>query len=457
MVAFLRKLSLNFKTYFILFAVFLIYLSRKFPIQIPITDDWLYLELGSHQSSIFSNSLFELVGGHQQVLTKITVWLVGFMPGNYIQNLVIFNIFFALSGFYFLLVSQLKTKPRSKTSLVTIVAVIMLFNLKPLYLYFSATGLGLCQCVFLFGIYFYARSIKESRKSNLLIVLALFLAPFSTGMGLALPIAHTLYITYKLLRNTNNFGRQDFRIAIIICVSIFISYVIPTYLGNINVRTPLSKVNNFSNLLVIFENPLYFFTFLITLVGNPLVPSSRFDPILPFALGVIVLMIFIFLVIRGIGFSKLLHTIMSNKNPFLTGFVFISIIASFRGTNQFMSVNTAAPRFVFGSIFLLLGMFVMVAENYSFAQKQQDKVLPLLFILIMSFSLAGIKTGAEWLNVRSSQSKEIYACIIAPEFSVNQCMSVADVIRETDSKDKDLENDVNLLRIYFEKRKIIQS
>lgn len=454
-MAFLQKLSLNLKTYFILFAVFLIYLSRRFPIQIPITDDWLYLELGSHQSSIFNNSLFELVGGHQQVLTKITVWLVGFMPGNYIQNLVIFNVFFALSGFYFLLVSQLKARANSSTSLLAIIAVIMVFNLKPLYLYFTATGLGLCQCVFLFGIYFHARSIEESQKSNWLIMLALFLAPFSTGMGLALPIAHSLHIIYKLLRNTNNFGRQDVRITIIICISIFISYVIPTYLGNINVRTPLSNVNSFSNLLVIFENPLNFFAFLITLVGNPLVPSSRFDPLLPFALGVIVLMIFTFLVIQGIGFSKLFHTIMSNKNPFLTGFVFISMITTFRGSNQFMSVNSAAPRFVFGSIFLLLGMFVMVAESYSFALKRQDKVLPLLFIVIMSFSLTGIKTGAEWLGVRSSQSKEIYACILAPEFNVNQCMSAADVIREADSKDKDLENDVNLLRIYFEKQNII--
>jgi hypothetical protein len=74
-----------------MFAIILIYLSRRFPIQIPITDDWLYLELGSHQSSVLSKSLFELVGGHQQVLTKITVWLAGFIPGSYIQNLVIFK------------------------------------------------------------------------------------------------------------------------------------------------------------------------------------------------------------------------------------------------------------------------------------------------------------------------------------------------------------------------------
>ena len=233
-----------FKFYFIVFAFCLVYLSRKFPIQVPITDDWVYLKLGTHQSTIFSKSVFELESGHQQVLLKITVWLVGFIPGNYIQNLVIFNIIFALSGFYLLLVSQFAVKYRSVTPFIATITTIMVFNLKPLYIYMSATGLGFCQSILLFGIYYYARNIQESKKSNFLIALSLFLATFSTAMGLALPIAHFLHIIHKSLWTRKNFSRKDFQLVAIISLGIFISYIVPIHGENFNIRTPANGTNS---------------------------------------------------------------------------------------------------------------------------------------------------------------------------------------------------------------------
>jgi hypothetical protein len=244
------------------------------------------------------------------------VWLAGFMPGSYIQNLVVFNIFFALTGFYLLLVSQYAYKSKNINPTFAILALLVVFNLKPIYLYMSATGLGLCQSVFLFGIYYYARNLQSSRKSHILILLSLFLAPFTTGMGLALPIAHSLHLIYKFISNRKNFIRNDVWVVVIINLSLVLSYAIPIYGGNVNIRTPSSGTNSYTNVLMIFEDPLNFLTFLIALVGNPLVPSSRFDPLFPFALGVVVLALFFILIYRSIGFSKLLQTIMINKNPF---------------------------------------------------------------------------------------------------------------------------------------------
>ena len=36
----------------------------------PVTDDWLYIPWGSHQLSPGNVSDFELVAGHQQIITK---------------------------------------------------------------------------------------------------------------------------------------------------------------------------------------------------------------------------------------------------------------------------------------------------------------------------------------------------------------------------------------------------
>jgi hypothetical protein len=448
---FLRKQGFNLKIYFVSFAVLLIYLSQKFPIQIPITDDWLYLELGSHQSSILSNSLFELVGGHQQVLTKITVWLAGFMPGSYIQNLIVFNIFFALYGFYLLIVSQYVHKSKTIDPIFTILSIVLVFNLKPIYLYMSATGLGLCQSVFLFGIYYYARNLQRSRKSQILIALSLFLAPFTTGMGLALPIAHSLHLIYEFISKRKNLNWNDIWIVLVINLSLVLSYAFPIYQGNLNRRTPPSDTNSFMNVLMIFEDPLNFCTFFIALVGNPLVPSSRFDPLFPFALGFIVLALFIILIYRSIGLSKLLQTIMMNKNPFLTGFVFLFIVTSFRSSNEAFSPDTAAPRFVFGAMFLLLGMTTILVGNYSSIQKRIDKYLLVFFLIIMSFSITGIKTGSEWIITRSLQSESVYECISRAQMQPKQCVSVSSIIREADTKDKELEEDLNRLQNYFNK------
>jgi len=449
----IREPSHIFKFYFIVFAFCLVYLSRKFPIQVPITDDWIYLELGTHQSSIFNKSVFELVNGHQHVLLKITVWLVGFIPGNYIQNLVIFNIIFVLYGFYLLLVSQFALKSRNVTLLIATLTTIMVFNLKPLYIYMSATGLGMCQSVLLFGIYYYARNIQDSKKSNFLIALSLFLATFSTAMGLALPIAHFLHIIHKSLWNRKNFSQKDYQLVAIICLGISISYIVPIYGENFNIRTPANGTNSLESALMIFENPLIFLTFFIALVGNPLIPSSRFDPLLPFTLGVIVILLFLILVYRRIKFYKLFQMIMMNKNPFLTGFVFLFIVSSFRSSDQYFSLDSAAPRYILGAIFLLVGMITLLTENYSFIQKKFDKYLMIIFALIMSLSLTGIKSGTEWLSTRSLQSKLVYECILIAQKNVEKCTAVSSIIREADSDDKELEQDLNQLQNYFYKLK----
>ena len=446
-----RSPFLMLKLCFIIFAFCLIYLSRKFPIQVPITDDWIYLELGTHQSSIFNKSIFELVNGHQHVLLKITIWLVGFIPGNYIQNLVIFNIIFALSGFYLLLVSQFALKSKSVTPFIAILTTIMVFNLKPLYIYMSATGLGMCQSVFLFGVYYYARNIQESKKSKFMIALSLFLATFSTAMGISLPIAHSLHVIYKLLWNRKIFSQKDLQLVVLMSFGIFISYIVPIYGENFNIRTPTNGTNSLDSVLMIFENPLIFLTFFTALVGNPLIPSSRFDPLFPFTLGIIVLVIFLLLVYRRIGFYRFFQTIMLNKNPFLTGFVFLFIVTLFRGSDQYFSLDSAAPRYIPGAIFLLIGMVTLIVENYSFLQKGFDKYLTISFVVIMSFSLAGIKSGSEWLVTRSSQSKMVHKCILNAQKKTQKCIAVSSEIREADSNDKELEEDLNQLQKYYYK------
>ena len=53
------------------------------PMSFPITDDWYYIPWGYNQVKPGNISDLELVTGHQQIITKYTIWLFGFLPGLY--------------------------------------------------------------------------------------------------------------------------------------------------------------------------------------------------------------------------------------------------------------------------------------------------------------------------------------------------------------------------------------
>jgi len=399
--------------------------------------------------------MFELAGGHQQVLTKITVWFVGFFPGNYVQNLIISNILFALFGFYFIIISQLKYKPKIYSPIILVLPTLVALNFKPLYLYMSATGLGLCQSIFFIGIYFYASNREQLRISRVLILLSLFLSPFTTGMGLALTISHGIYLSYKFFTGKNKTIKSMLPDSIVITTSLFFAYLLPTISNNISSRT-LEVTSIDSHRLILFlYDPINFISFSLALIGNPLIPSSRLDPYIPIGLGILVIILFAIIVFRLFDYKNITKIIFSNKNPILTGVAFIYLISSFRSSGEYFSLDSAAPRFIFGAILLLLGIQSIILNNYSSVHKRVDKIIVFSLIILTTFSISGIKTGMEWIKVRSLQSTKLYDCILNSKADLEICSNEANIIREANSSNKDLEIDLNMLKKYFINKKIL--
>jgi hypothetical protein len=69
----------------------------------------------------------------------------------------------------------------------------------------------------------------------------------------------------------------------------------------------------------------------------------------------------------------------------------------------------------------------------------------------MSFSLAGSKTGSEWLVTRSLQSEKVVECILRAQENMSQCLSISSMIREANSSNDELEIDLERLNEYFKK------
>lgn len=440
-----ERFKLTIALPFVLFALTLIALTTKFPIKIPVTDDWLYLPQGSRMPEQSRWAKFELITGHQQVIVKFFVSVVSYLPGNYIQNLTIANVLIASFGLYLIAFSQIKGSENKFGKFQITALLILLFNLKSIYIYMSATGFGLSLAIFLIGIYFFGKNIGTSKYSRPLVITSLFLSPFTTGLGLVIPMSHLLSVTLKSLKEKKlNRYYSDLAIG---ASGVFLAYVLPTLFHNLNARSGNNSVSDAGSYLSAVLNPLKSLLFLFGLIGNPLFPSSRFDPVPQVMIGVLISSVFLLILVmsKTSGFYK---TLIENKNPLLAGIMFFVLIISFRGSKS-LSESTA-PRYVIGSLLFLFGAYIYALKAHS--DKKPEELKKLIFVLTLSLflSLTGIKTGIEWLATRSSQSDSLYYCLADRKIVIQECLETGSVLREEGTSDEEFEGDLRRMRLYIE-------
>ena len=428
--------------------VFLIVLNRAYPLPTPITDDWLYLNLGSHQENLVSFSLFELINGHQQVLVKFIVWLLGFFAINYLQTFALVNILLVLFGTYFLIMSFIKIIPRKPKKYQVVFLLVLLCNYKALYLYMSVTGMGLCMTYFLYGVYYFAPTrFSEARSRNIQLVVA-FISPFTTGFGLSLTLSHLVLIIRNSLQNKSRFSRQLIYQLVISISGIICAYVIPTFFGLFNADSPGHSSQFSSKLINVFADPIHSLMFLAGLIGSVLTPSSRLDPNFPIAVGaaLLIAILVVFITVRYAA-NKVDSQVSSDSLPLLPSVIFMFLLIVFRSSGDATGLlESAAPRYVMGSSLFLFSCYALLVSKISF-RNSTTRVILLVSSACLALSGAGTKTGLEWIKVRSAQSYELNRCLDSNKSSVFHCVPLAWEIREGDSDpDQVQENLETLLR-----------
>jgi len=431
---------------FMLFALTLVFLTINFPIKVPITDDWLYLSQGARAFEEKPGTYLELITGHQQVLVKLLVLCVSYLPGNYVQNLTLVNIFLASIGLFLLFFSQFRGNEKRFGKCAILIAIVDLCNLKSMYIYMSATGVGLTLAILLIGIYYLGKNSESLRNSRTLVLTSLFLSPFTTGLGLVIPMSHLLSVALTIAKEKNI---RKYSLDILISTSgMAIAYLLPTLLRNLNSRSGDNSVSDLDSYLSLLMNPIKSTIFLFGLIGNPIFPSSRFDPVPQISIGIIVTVIFACFLIKNRP-RQLFFTLAQNQNPLLSGIMFLALIISFRGEKSIE--ESTAPRYVIGSVLFLFGAYVYILKSKSASNSKILHKLAFAFAFIMLLSLSGIKTGTEWLILRSNQSEALYTCIRNKELAVEKCVNIGSELREEGTSDVDFLADLRKLRLYIEK------
>jgi len=412
------------------------------PLVFPITDDVGYIPWGTRTvtpSQIFD---FTLVAGHQQVLTKLTVWLIGILPGNYISYISYVNYIFYLLGCYFLIRSSFE-KQKSRT-LVFFICVILVLNMKQLYMFFMITALGPIQAFFCISLY-YSMLRSNLKRHFYLRAFLVFITPSTTGLGLVLPLSIiTRNIFICLVKRRIKFS--DLIETIISITSMVVFYGIPSYLDLVvgSAKRPSSTLEN---LFTLAANPHWTILMIFALVGNVFFASNRFDPLIPSVIG------FLFIAISSslaqLKQPRAKFLIFQKHLTFLPGVFFIINILIYRGGGTYNGwENSVSPRYILGTLFLIISI-ISVLELKVLRSKFIAASLVLFSLLSM---LGGLKTGLEWFSVRSLQQENLTECIDkyeVIELTVDkECFKEAFIFTDTND-----ENDfVRRFNIYLEYR-----
>ena len=459
----LRNLNEQFKAKYLALTLisigfaFLAYMYSKNQIKTPVTDDWLYLGVGTHRTSLLSAYSFELINGHQQFLVKLTIWMVGFFPGTYFSYIWYVNAAFAFFGISLLIISQMSLLQSKNLSRHVFILVLILCNFKPLYLYMSLTGTGLCMTMLFYGVYYFAANKMSGHRSQVVKTLCASLAPFATGFGISLAIAHLLEILFSAseIRALKS-SKQKILEVLLPTLGLLLAYVLPTIYSVLNPRSPENGSSKLSNLLDIIAHPIRVVHFISGLLGSTITPSSHFDPWLPVVAGFLILVLFVWSIALTYGLVGFIKTVLFNKTPFLGGLIFVLMLVVFRGLGEHGALDeSVAPRYVMGTSLLIFGSVVLILKEQNYNSKLRIPFSLLLIVLLCSPS--GLKTGLEWLSVRNSQTTILRSCIEDVDTKVSNCLDLIRPIEEGESTDKDNLKDLRDLSEYLENRQAFPS
>ena len=379
-------------------SILLIFLLEVFrPIKFPFADDWLLIPWINHSANPLSSDIFALVNGHQQAFTKIFFWLIGLRTPINLEIVSFTNFISFILGIFFLLkyIKFRMGKSYTKEGLFLLSAIAL--NLKPLQNYFMPICAGWMHAFLFIGVFFWSITPNGARYKSTFRTLCILLAPFTIGLGLVIPLLVIVEFFLNFLKK-NIFPIKinyiDFVVAIL---SIITSYLIPTLM--------LSS-RNISSTKAIQGPGLFLWNSLksiLILVGSVFAPSNRFSPLPEEIIGLCLFIFFAWCIRTSNSMEKIL------REPLvLTGFIFLCLIVLMRnGDQQASLLNLSSPRYVTGTLLLIIGVTLHLLTNFNLKSLQGK----LIICLILIMEIGSIKTGINWNTTRFLQSRSIHECI----------------------------------------------
>lgn len=356
------------------------------PISFLFADDWLLLDYLIPSQKVHLSQLLQLVNGHNVLTTKLNLILFSHIFGaKTLTAFALFNLVLALTS-CILILRKLITKDMHHTFVIA-TAAFLFFNLKQAQNYNMIISAHFIHSLLCIVIYLSIEN-TSARKWRWI---TLIIAPFTGGFGITLLVLEV----YVSIRNYFSKKRVIDLFNIFACLLILmLSYGLNFIYGNTINNTPDSGI--FSNLSNAIVHPWYLPSFVLSTLGSQFTPSSKYMSAMSQLIGLFVLILLCKVraqIRKNVELEHLLFIVVTSSLLFT--------ISGYNGTPESIQ-NAYSNRYVTSTLLIALVLLVSIIKSPRFPYKKM-----IIAILLISSLLSGVKSGLEWVNLRSRQSETL--------------------------------------------------
>lgn len=240
----------------------------------------------------------------------------------------------------------------------------------------------------------------------LFLIFLLLVSPQIFSLGFILPIGLVLVIFFPTLRR--KLSAKKIGLIIFSMLSVFISYFISIE-GNKDIYQKTFGIDP------LYKNPWGAFMFLMSSLGAPFTPASRYSDRISIAFGILMFLLILFI------YNKKISDITSNANNLIIyGLIFhlLQLLARYDGSKESINIVNQ-PRYTTGGLILLMGIFLAYAPKIL----SQRKFLT-VYLMLGIMSVAGVKTSWDFAQTRGNASKDIESCLINYGYQNQVCLNM---------------------------------
>lgn len=379
-------------------------------------DDWaIFKDFSANDHGVNTINLAPY-NGHSLLVTRILFIFVTRTIGIQIPTFSITLTFF-LIGTVFLLARRISSASSEGTkNLAVLTVVLVCLNLNQ---YQNLTmpicwSWGICL-IFIIWTYLLVNQNLNIYRGTVLLILSL-IGPLTLSFGFIIPGFLILKLFYDLYRGNRNVGVILLLSCIIFCT--FFAYISA-------IINSESEYGGFSNPIRIITRPINSIIFLLTSIGSPFTPASRFSVQIASVFGLFVSL----LLVKILREAKNLSVFFLEDALITIGIIFHMIHLLGRYDGSWLSILTAAqPRYSTGAILLVLGLLL------NLIRRGTKNINLVLVIVLGTMTLSGMKTAEDFSSVRHSASVKIATCVSNYSLSSLQCDGLLDPGNEILSK-----------------------
>lgn len=374
------------------------------PINYLFVDDWIILKNFSLNNYGFNSANLTSYNGNPLFFSRVLFFFV-----TETLKLNISTIAFLLFALYMILLYFFAfkiTHAMQNKDWIRVGIVIIGLNLNQYQNFVMPICWPWIISLMIFYVAFLVPIDNLHTPNYLLLSFLLLISPQIFSLGFILPIGLVLIIL--VTTRIKKFTLKKISLMSTSMFSVLLSYFISLQ-GNKDVYKKTFGINP------LVDNPLGAFTFILSSLGAPFTPASRYATMISTAFGILIFTLVLLIHIR----NKQQETECA-KNLIIYGLIFhlLQLLARYDGSKESIDIVNQ-PRYTTGGLILVMGIFLAYAPEVI-----SKKKFFAVYLMLSLMSIAGVKTSWDFSQIRGDASKDIENCLTNYGYKNQVCLEM---------------------------------